>query len=429
MDINFKRLFQVERLKEGSFLANVAVLMTGSVISQMILIAASPVLTRLYSPADFGIFGLYVSIISIAVSVLSWKYEVAIMLPKKDEDAKALVFLSVMIAFVMSCLMMLLIVVFKDQILRINRDIGFFLYLLPPGAFINALILAFTAWNSRMRCYNNISISKVSQTSTTMPIQISSKAANLFENGLVWGSLAGSCVNLIVLLYKSAKTDIFNLRAISKRRLLLNAYKYRDFPRYQSFACLINAFIDNIVILLMLYFYNPQIVGFFVLTSRVLMLPAAFIGQSVRDVYYQRASNIFATTKDIRELARETTLGLIKLYIVPMLILLLFSPMIFGVLFGNKWVVAGHYAQIMSVFIFSTLINVPAVCSGHILNQQKFILIIFSLYLILIVAGICTGYYIFHNHYISILLYSIAGLLLNTALITYIFKKIAKAAG
>lgn len=412
------------KIKKGSFLANVAVLMTGSVISQAILIIASPILTRLYSPADFGIFGLYTSIVAILATIISWKYEVAIMLPKKDIDAKALLFLSIIIAVFMTTLSFILIFFLKDWFIKINPNLGAIIYIIPVGAFINGLIQTLTIWNNRNKCFNNVSLSRVSQTSITIPTQISTKVFNLFDMGLIWGSFAGLCMNFAVLSYKSVQTGIVNLKNISKKRIFFNAYKYKDFPKYQCFSSLINAFIDNIVILLMIYFYSSETVGFFTLTSRVLLIPAAFIGQSVREVYYQKASAIHANGDSIEEICKKTTFGLIKLYIIPTLILFFLSPIIFKVFFGSKWLIAGRYAQIMSLYIFTMLINVPAVCSGLILNLQKFVLIALTVYLLAIIAGISAGYYFFHSHYVSILIYSILGIIFNLVIIMYVFKQI-----
>jgi O-antigen/teichoic acid export membrane protein len=74
--------------------------MTGTTIAQAIPIAISPILTRLYSPDDFGIFALYMSITSITGVVSTGRYELAVMLPKKDEDAMNIAVLSVFIALV-----------------------------------------------------------------------------------------------------------------------------------------------------------------------------------------------------------------------------------------------------------------------------------------------------------------------------------------
>ena len=56
-------------LPKGSFKANVLTFMTGTAIAQIITVAASPVLTRLFTPKAFGAFGVYLSIVSIVTAV------------------------------------------------------------------------------------------------------------------------------------------------------------------------------------------------------------------------------------------------------------------------------------------------------------------------------------------------------------------------
>ena len=72
---------------KSEFTRNVLTLMTGTTIAQAIPIAISPILTRLYTPKDFGVLALFVAITSIFGSIANGRYELAIMLPKKDEDA------------------------------------------------------------------------------------------------------------------------------------------------------------------------------------------------------------------------------------------------------------------------------------------------------------------------------------------------------
>ena len=68
-------------LPKSRFARNVAVVSAGSAMGQGLLIVSAPLLTRLYTPADFGVLAVYVSIVSILVVVASLRYEMAINLP------------------------------------------------------------------------------------------------------------------------------------------------------------------------------------------------------------------------------------------------------------------------------------------------------------------------------------------------------------
>lgn len=98
-------LVRLERwLPRGSFVRNVAVLAGGTAAGQAIVVLASPVLTRLYTPEDFGVLAVYASLLCVLSTVATLRYELAIPLPKRDEDAAALVVLCLVIVLGMSLL-------------------------------------------------------------------------------------------------------------------------------------------------------------------------------------------------------------------------------------------------------------------------------------------------------------------------------------
>ena len=89
----------INKLKPKSeFSRNVLTLMTGTTIAQAIPIAISPILTRIYTPEEFGVFALYLSIIMLFSSLVAGKYELSILIPKHDKNAKNLVLLSISIS-------------------------------------------------------------------------------------------------------------------------------------------------------------------------------------------------------------------------------------------------------------------------------------------------------------------------------------------
>lgn len=89
----------ISKLKPKSeFSRNVLTLMTGTTISQALPIAVAPILTRIYSPEDFGLFAFYFAIVSILAVLATGRYELAIALPKKRDDAYQIVILSSIIS-------------------------------------------------------------------------------------------------------------------------------------------------------------------------------------------------------------------------------------------------------------------------------------------------------------------------------------------
>jgi O-antigen/teichoic acid export membrane protein len=80
--------------RSSSFATDVLKLVTGTTLAQVITVLASPVITRLYGPEAFGFLAVFTSITSIIGVVACMRYELAIMLPKTDEEAANLLGLS-----------------------------------------------------------------------------------------------------------------------------------------------------------------------------------------------------------------------------------------------------------------------------------------------------------------------------------------------
>ena len=154
----------IKGLKKNSFLLNIITLISGTAISQGILFAATPFLTRLYTPEEFGYFSLYAAIVAVITSVASWKYELAIMLPKEEKDAQAVLFLSIITTIISTVLVFLLILIFKNLIVEhITEEVESFIWIVPLGVLISGLYQVFISFSSRNKYFKSVSISRISQ--------------------------------------------------------------------------------------------------------------------------------------------------------------------------------------------------------------------------------------------------------------------------
>jgi O-antigen/teichoic acid export membrane protein len=103
----------VNKVLRSEFNRNALTLVSGTAIAQAILVLISPILTRLYSPADFGDLALFISITSIIGVIANGRYELAIMLPEKDEDAINVAAAGFLFNILISLLFSILIIIFK----------------------------------------------------------------------------------------------------------------------------------------------------------------------------------------------------------------------------------------------------------------------------------------------------------------------------
>jgi len=412
-----------QRLRENRYVWQIVTLMSGTLIAQIIMFAFIPILTRLYTPAEFGTYSLFFSLASMLGMVSSWKYDQAIMLPKSERYAQSLVFLSILITLGMVLVVVAVLIIFYSFFLDYFHGIEYLIWLLPFAILTIGLLQIFDSYSSRCQFYKKMASVKVATSIATVGTQTVSRYG--FElNGLIVGKVFADIFGLFLLIRFHLKKQTLQLKWLSKRNLKVGLKRHDHFPKYQSFSVLINSFSQNLPLLLFPTLFSPAIAGFYALTYRVLQAPILLIASSTKKVYYQKASKMYAEGKNIHELYSKTTLGLLKLFIFPLFIILLWGEEIFGFVFGDQWGEAGVIAQVaIFVFLFS-FITPPATMNYSILNLQKAQLKLQIIQFILRLVGIFIGYLFFDSYMIAIVLFVLAGVVVNSFLIVYMHYKL-----
>ena len=144
---------KIKKLLKTEFNRNVIVLMTGTTIAQAIPITMSPILTRIYSPDDFGVYALFVAVSAIFGSIANARYELAIMLPEKDEDAINIFALGFIINIFMSFMLLFFVCIFKDHCTSFldNKKIDAWLYFIPLAVFFIGFWNLLNYFNNRKK--------------------------------------------------------------------------------------------------------------------------------------------------------------------------------------------------------------------------------------------------------------------------------------
>lgn len=179
-------------IPKSSYARNVITLMTGTGLAQAIPIAISPILTRLYSPEDFGIFGLYMAIVAIASVLVTGRYELAILLPRNDRDALHIVALAIGLSAAVSALLLVVVLVFNGPITQLlgASDIAPWLYWVPASTVLMGIYTSLNYWSNRKGQYRRLAVSRVVQTSGTSATQLGAAFLRSGPAGLVVGPRA-----------------------------------------------------------------------------------------------------------------------------------------------------------------------------------------------------------------------------------------------
>ncbi|GHX83438.1 polysaccharide biosynthesis protein [Vibrio cholerae] len=326
--------------------------MTGTGIAQAIPIAIIPILTRMFSPEDFGLLALYAACVSILGVVATGRYEIAIMLPKDDEDARLLLQLSMLVALFFSLLISIPISIWNAQIARFlgNEDIAVWLYLVPVSVLFTGIYQALTYWNNRQKKFINTAVSRVNQSLFQGFVQTSLGFLQV-SGGLIWGQFIGIVSGSIYLLKKdrSYKSLIKKTKINSIQK---QGIKYHKFPTYGVWGALCDAGAVQMPVILLTKFYSNSVTGMFSLTFRVLNMPTSIISSAIAQVLFQKVVEISQTEPEKLNLyIIKMFLLLFVIYLPAVPILFIWGESLFSIIFGNEWSQAGVYAGYLVIAV------------------------------------------------------------------------------
>jgi O-antigen/teichoic acid export membrane protein len=361
---------------KSEFKRNIITMFTSTVISQAIPIAISPILTRIYSPEQFGLFALYTSIIALLLLISTGSYEMAIMLPKKDEDAKYMIYACLFVALFISMFFLTFFYFFaKDIVVYLgNEDILLWLYISPFLIIFLALLQSLNIWNSRKKRYKILANNKILNTSSIGVSQITFGSIVVSNFGLIMGHILGQIVSIITLLRTSLKYDTF-IQNFKYKRMFLLMLHYKKFPLFT----LPNSIVDGIrlagINILINKYFSTAIFGQFSLAWRMVQAPASMITAAISPVLYQKTST--TPKKDLSKLVQQFLLKASLVSLPIFTIIYFFASDIFVFVFGEKWFEAGLIASSLTPWLFLNFLTSP-ISSIYIIIDKQQVMFIFS---------------------------------------------------
>lgn len=416
----------LKRLINSRFARNVALVATGTAGAQAITMAFSPVITRLYGPEAFGLLGTFTATLAIFMPIAALTYPIAIVLPKKDDDARGIAKLSLLLAFFIS-LLVAMILLFSDQAIArlLNLEsIAPYLLLIPAAMFLNSLQQIMQQWLIRKKQFKvsariAITQSLILNSAKTGVGFIHPAGAALIVLATLGNALYAIQLWLGAKRWTKPEDHIHRPKEqLAKPKTL--AHQHRDFPFFRAPQITINALAQGLPILMLTSFFGPASAGFYSLSRAVLAMPTALIGKAVGDVFYPRINEATQKSENVFRLLLKATLSLGAIGIIPFGLIILFGPTLFTWVFGHDWIKAGEYSSWLALWLYFMFMNNPSNQTIPVLGLQRFYLF-FSLTSTAIRAfALVLGFLLFQSDILAVALFSIAGALINIALISIV---------
>lgn len=351
------------------FGGSVTVLASGTVAGQALGVLASPVLSRLYSPEAFGAFGVLLAIVSLAGVGLSLRYDAAIPLPEDEPSAQALLVLALGLAAGFGLAGGIVAFLVGSAIGALPLALLLTLALAPPALMLTGVQQALTFWATRTEAFAANARATVAQSAIQTAAQLGLGVAGAGAFGLGVGYVLGRAAGGMVLFAALGSGARAGLRSVTRQRIRVAARDYRRFPLVALWSALVNAGSLQGPVLTMAWLFSIEVVGWFLLTMRVLQLPLSVIGSAVGQVFYARASR--AQGDELASTTRSAFRSLAVLGVGPMLLLAVGGERGFGLVFGDAWRDAGSYAQVLAPWLLLVFVTSPLSTLVYVLSRQR----------------------------------------------------------
>jgi len=357
------------RLGRSHYLQSVAVLGGGTILAQVIVVAASPILTRLYTPSDFGLLALFLGVVGSVMPAVCGKFEAAIVVAKTVRESEQVLGISLLVALAVSLLAFLGIWFYGDWLVQIidAGGLGQQVLLIPLALFFGGVLKSFNYYSNRLGEYRVISQSKILAAFISVALSIALGWFGL-HYGLLLGSVATTALVNLWLLYNYRQRLNIKLLCWNWRKKIL-VRRFRDFPLYNASTGLLDGLTLALPVFFLSRYFPDSVVGYYALMIRVAMAPLHFLSTAVSQVNIKKVADMVQKHQPVRPYLLKATLMLLIAVLPLMLFLLLSAPPLFELLFGDEWRIAGTYLKILIPglalkFVASTLSSTLG-ATGH----------------------------------------------------------------
>jgi len=379
----------------------VFILGSGSFLTTGLSVLITPIMTRLYTPSDYGVLGIFAAVLTVITTVNSLRYEYAIPAPKDSETAAHLLVLTLSLVCLSTVILSILLLLFGSYfVTTFNlQTLAPFFWLLLIGSLGIGTYQALNYWAIRKQDYATIASTRINQSISGILSKLFLGIIGIGSLGLVVGQLISNIAGVGSFVKKIRISDRDAFRSISFSGLKRAAREYRDFPIFSTPASLILNVSLQFPIFFISSFYGVKEVGWYTLAFQMLALPASLIGTSISYAFYGEAAKQRHNDPSALKALYINTIKKLSLVSIPLIgIIALLAPFIFPIIFGESWLGAGVYALPLAIVAISDFITGPTnKLPVYGFNNWQLGLFIFRFCLI------CSGFYISYLLHMNIL--------------------------
>ena len=361
----------VSKIWHSAGARNVGKLLSANIIAQAIGLLVYPILTRLYSPEDFGLLNLFSSIAGVLILLSTLEWYNAIVLPKNEKEGRALAHLS-LVCIAMVSLLIALTIPFAGSIADLfhSPDLAQYYWLLPIYVAMMGIWNVLNYWYIRKKEYGYISGYQISQTLFSAGFKVGFGWIPLL-GGLVYATILSPLCALIVFILLSAKQLTPLLTDWDWQSCKKVAGKYSNFPKYSTPRVVLNNIAGQLPVLVLTPLFGNKLVGFWGMAIMLAFVPISIVTRALYQVLYQQTTEKVNNNLSIKSYYKHFSLWTLAV-IVPVFALLGWVlPELTAWLLGDEWRTVGEYIRWMLPWLVGVMLVNSTGFIPDIFGKQK----------------------------------------------------------
>lgn len=357
----------------GSLGRNASYLVAGTGIAQVIALLVTPLLTRLFTPEDFGALAAYTSVAGFLIAIAAGRYELAVVLSSDRREAAALIKLCLCLitATTAACLIGVLVLLPWYRTTGLGEALGLWVLLLPVSVFVGAVVELLLNEATRAERFRRIGSIAVIRSAVSSGLQLLFGALKLLPGaaGLVLGTVLGLAAGSLRL-----GTDAVRLLRAERptwREVAEAARRHSQFPRFNMPASVVRSGVVFGAPIIIGGLFGAAVLGIWSVAYRFLLLPGYLVSGAVARAYFKQSVTVLQAGGDTRALFDRTVGGLTVLALPIFLVVGIGGEWLFGTILGSEWSQAGTYARLMLPWIAVQFVSaaVSPTAQVHARNQ------------------------------------------------------------
>ncbi len=357
---------------KNEFNRHASILTIGTAISQAVAILATPILSRIYTPTQYGVLALYMSVVSVVAILVTLRYEVRILLPPKDVEGRNVLTVALILTLLLGGVLFIASFVRHEKLLNVIglTSIDGWSRLALIAGVLTATFTIFSNWFNRQGRYVLLAVLRPAQSILVVMFGILFGLLGVFD-GLLYAQFLALLSLVIIYCYFGKSSVSFG---ISREEIKWTIGEHRRAPFYLLPTALLDVFTLQLPYILISVWFSEDLTGQYRMAYSLLALPGGLIGGALAQVFFQKFANVWPDAVNAKALLLNMwkTLSLIGLF--PLFIVLFFGDDLFSWVLGERWRTSGELAVILAPMVFISFIHSPTSTSLLVMKKDKNIL-------------------------------------------------------